>query len=186
EDAAGARDRGRARHKEALDGSAILARTTHRRGSSMKPAAAALVFAIGLAGPARAAAPVDITYGYHPYWTGAWYGVILKKKELWKKYLPAGSKVKFEPHLTGPPMINAMLADKMHIGTMGDMPSLVLTTKGKIADLRLVSVTMFSIGRHCERLMVSKSAPDFTDYNQVAQWLNGKPFVYHRGTCPNH
>jgi hypothetical protein len=29
------------------------------------------------------------------------------------------------------------------------MPSLVLTTKGKIADLRLVSVTMFSNGRHC-------------------------------------
>ncbi|MBI3716939.1 MAG: nitrate ABC transporter substrate-binding protein, partial [Betaproteobacteria bacterium] len=68
-------------------------------------------------GSAYAAQPVDITYGYHPYWTGAWYGVILKNKELWKKYLPPGSKVKFEPHLTGPPMINAMLANKMQIGT---------------------------------------------------------------------
>ena len=99
----------------------------------MKATAAAFVLGISLANTAGAAAPVDITYGYHPYWTGAWYGVILKQKELWKKYLPAGSKVKFEPHLTGPPMINAMLADKMHIGTMGDMPSLVLTTKSKIA-----------------------------------------------------
>lgn len=151
----------------------------------MKATAAAFVFGIALAGAASAAAPVDITYGYHPYWTGAWYGVILKQKELWKKHLPAGSKVKFEPHLTGPPMINAMLADKMHIGTMGDMPSLVLTTKGKIADLRLVSVTMFSNGRHCERLMVSKSAPDFQDFKAATQWLNGKPFAYHRGTCAN-
>jgi NitT/TauT family transport system substrate-binding protein len=68
---------------------------------------------------------------------------------------------------------------------MGDMPSLVLTTKSKIADLRLVSVTMFSNGRHCERLMVSKSAPDFKDWKEAAQWLNGKPFAYHRGTCAN-
>ena len=148
--------------------------------------AVAFIVGVFLAGAAAAApAPVDITYGYHPYWTGAWYGVILKNKELWKKYLPPGSRVKFEPHLTGPPMINAMLADKMQIGTMGDMPSLVLTTKGKIADLRLVSVTMFSPGRHCERLVVAKNAPDFKDYKQAAQWLNNKPFAYHRGTCAN-
>jgi NitT/TauT family transport system substrate-binding protein len=134
---------------------------------------------------ARAAEPVDITYGYHPYWTGAWYGVILKKTGLWKKYLPPGSTVKFEPHLTGPPMINAMLANKMDIGTMGDMPSLVLTTKHKIADLRLVSVTMFSHGRHCERLMVSKSAPEFKTVQEATAWLSGKPFAYHRGTCAN-
>ena len=89
----------------------------------------AMIAVVGLVRPALTAEPVQITYGYHPYWTGAWYGVILKKKELWKKYLPPGSTVRFEPHLTGPPMINAMLADKMQIGTMGDMPSLVLTTK---------------------------------------------------------
>lgn len=146
---------------------------------------AASVAGIGLSRPAQAEGPVEITYGYHPYWTGAWYGVILKKKELWKKYLPSGSAVKFEPHLTGPPMINAMLANKMQIGTMGDMPSLVLTTKQKIADLRLVSVTMFSNGHHCERIVVSKNAPDFKDFKEAARWLSGKPFAYHKGTCAN-
>jgi len=35
-----------------------------------------------------AAEAVDITYGYHPYWTGGWNGVIIKHKELHKKYLP--------------------------------------------------------------------------------------------------
>lgn len=145
----------------------------------------AIALGVGAGGTALAAQPVDITYGYHPYWTGAWYGVIVKKKELWKKYLPAGSKVKFEPHLTGPPMINAMLADKMQIGTMGDMPSLVLTTKGKIADLRLVAVTMYSNGMNCEKILVSRSAPDFKDYKDAMRWLSGKPFAYHKGTCVN-
>lgn len=145
----------------------------------------AIVLGAGFSATAFAAPPVEITYGYHPYWTGAWYGVIVKKKELWKKYLPAGSKVKFEPHLTGPPMINAMLADKMQIGTMGDMPSLVLTTKGKIADLRLVSVTMFSNGNNCNKLLVGKNAPQFADYKEAMKWMSGKPFAYHKGTCTN-
>jgi hypothetical protein len=122
----------------------------------------AMIAVVGLVRPALTAEPVQITYGYHPYWTGAWYGVILKKKELWKKYLPPGSTVRFEPHLTGPPMINAMLADKMQIGTMGDMPSLVLTTKQKIADVRLVSVTMFSNGQTCNKFLVGKNARSST------------------------
>ena len=77
---------------------------------------------------AGAAEPVNITYGYHPYWTGGWNGVIIKHKNLWQKHLPAGSTVKFEAHLTGLPMVNALLANKMQIGTMGDMPSFVATT----------------------------------------------------------
>lgn len=145
----------------------------------------AMAVAAGTGGTAVAAQPVDITYGYHPYWTGAWYGVILKKQELWKKYLPSGSKVKFEPHLTGPPMINAMLADKMQIGTMGDMPSLVLTTKGKIADLRLVSVTMYSKSMNCPKILVGRNAPDFKDYKEAMKWMSGKPYAYHKGTCAN-
>jgi len=44
---------------------------------------------------ARAEGAVDITYGYHPYWTGGWSGVIIKEKGLWKKYLPPGSTVRF-------------------------------------------------------------------------------------------
>ena len=40
---------------------------------------AAILAVTGVTCPAPAAEPVQITYGYHPYWTGAWYGVILKK-----------------------------------------------------------------------------------------------------------
>ena len=32
-----------------------------------------------------AAEPVDITYGYHPYWTGGWNGVIIKTQRVTQK-----------------------------------------------------------------------------------------------------
>jgi len=148
-------------------------------------AAVTLALATVAAAAATAAEPVHITYGYHPYWTGGWNGVVIKHKELWKKYLPAGSTVRFEPHLTGPPMVNAMLANKMQIGTMGDMPSLVATTKRSIGDIRLVSVPMYSRGQHCAKILVRKDAPDFKTYQEAMTWLNGKPFALHRGTCVN-
>jgi hypothetical protein len=31
-------------------------------------------------GAVQAAEPVNITYGYHPYWTGGWTGVVINKK----------------------------------------------------------------------------------------------------------
>jgi len=136
-------------------------------------------------GPTKAAEPLTITYGYHPYWTGGWNGVIIKQKELWKKHLPEGSKVNFEAHLTGPPMVNALLADKMQIGTMGDMPSFVATTKRRIADVRLVSVPMFSNGQNCNKILVSASAPEFASHAEAMEWISGRPFAVHRGTCAN-
>jgi NitT/TauT family transport system substrate-binding protein len=142
-----------------------------------------LLLAVCAAG--HAAEPVNITYGYHPYWTGGWNGVIIKAKDLWKKYLPPGSQVRFEPHLTGPPMVNAMLADRMQIGTMGDMPSLVATTKGSIGDIRLVSVPMYSKGQNCPKIVVRKDAPEFKSQPEAMKWLTGKPFAVHRGTCAN-
>ena len=140
---------------------------------------------LGIGSFAGAAEPVHITYGYHPYWTGGWTGVVIKHRELWKKYLPKGSTVKFEAHLTGPPMVNALLADKMQIGTMGDMPSLVATTKKRQGDIRLVSVPMFSNGQNCNKLVVRKDAPDFKSPMEAMQWLNGKKIAVHRGTCAN-
>lgn len=146
---------------------------------------AAIMLAAFATLPSIAAADLKITYGYHPYWTGGWNGVIIKAKGLWKKHLPEGTKVTFEPHLTGPPMVNALLANKMQIGTMGDMPSLVATTKGRIADVRLVSVPMFSMGQQCNKILVRKDAPDFKTVEEASAWMNGRNFAVHRGTCAN-
>jgi ABC-type nitrate/sulfonate/bicarbonate transport system substrate-binding protein len=134
---------------------------------------------------ARAEGPANITYGYHPYWVGGWSGVVIKAKGLWKKYLPPGSTVRFEPYLTGPPMVAALLSNKMQIGTMGDMPSLVATTKFKIADIRLVSVPMYSNGQVCNKLLVRKDAPQFKNYNEAMKWMSGHSFAVHKGTCAN-
>ncbi|BEQ16095.1 ABC transporter substrate-binding protein [Desulfoferula mesophila] len=148
-----------------------------------------LLFSAALVGagltPAQAAEPVEITYGYHPYWTGGWSGVVIKQMGLWKKYLPKGSVVHFEAHLTGPPMVNALLADKMQVGTMGDMPSLVATTKKKQGDIRLVSVPMISNGQNCNLIVVRKDAPDFKSPEEAIKWMNGKLVAVHRGTCAN-
>lgn len=148
--------------------------------------ALAAVVALGMPSqPAFATEPVNITYGYHPYWTGGWNGVIIKNQGLWKKHLPPGSTVNFEAHLTGPPMVNALLANKMQIGTMGDMPSLVATTKRSVADVRLVSVPMFSNGQNCNKILVRKDAPDFKTHQEAMDWIGGKDFAVHRGTCAN-
>lgn len=147
---------------------------------------AAFATMIGAANPAGASPPVHITYGYHPYWTGGWNGVVIKRMELWKKYLPAGSTVRFEPYLTGPPMVNAMLANKMQIATMGDMPSLVATARRDVGDLRLVSVPMYSAGQQCNKIVVRKNAPDFATYADAMKWMNGKPFAVNRGTCTHN
>lgn len=63
-----------------------------------------------------------------------------KNLELWKQYLPKGSSVDFDPHLTGSPIVSAVLAGKMHIGTMGDMPALIAVSRKEHGDVRLASV----------------------------------------------
>jgi NitT/TauT family transport system substrate-binding protein len=68
---------------------------------------------------------------------------------------------------------------------MGDMPSLVATTKRNIADIRLVSTPMFSNGQNCNKIVVPVDAPDFASVEEAAKWLDGKPFAVHRGTCAN-
>lgn len=155
--------------------------------SALRRMLAGAVFAAAAMGgsAAYAADPVTITYGYHPYWTGGWAGVIIKAQELWKKHLPEGSDVRFEAHLTGPPMVNALLADKMQIGTMGDMPSLVATTRRDIGDVRLVSVGMFSEGQNCNKLLVARDAPEFESVEEAVEWISGGPIAVHRGTCAN-
>jgi NitT/TauT family transport system substrate-binding protein len=68
---------------------------------------------------------------------------------------------------------------------MGDMPSFVATTKKKIGDVRLVSVPMFSNGQNCNKILVSKDAPNFKSHSEAMEWLSGRNFAVHRGTCAN-
>ncbi|MEW6660897.1 MAG: ABC transporter substrate-binding protein [Bacillota bacterium] len=128
--------------------------------------------------------PVDITVGFFPSWVGGWSGVVVKNRELWKKYLPAGSKVTWDVQVVGPPIVTNLMANKSQIGYMGDMPALVATTKRDVADLRIVEVNLFSKGQICSILVARSDAPDFNSPTEAVQWLDGKTIgVSGKGSC---
>ncbi|MHB8618657.1 MAG: ABC transporter substrate-binding protein, partial [Chloroflexota bacterium] len=131
--------------------------------------------------------PVHVTIGYFPSWIGGWSGVIIKKKDLWKKYLPAGSTVTWDKQLVGPPIVNAMLANKEQIGYLGDIPAFVATTKRSQADIRIVETNLYSPGQICSIMLVSPSAPNFANPQDAIKWLDGKTVaVAGRGSCGDH
>ncbi len=126
--------------------------------------------------------PIHLTVGFQPYFTPAWSGVVLKGKEFWKKYLPAGSTVEFQVGLQGAVIVGQMLADKQQIGYLGDMPALTITNKEKVADVRLVGVTGTST-QSCDIVFVRKEAPEFKSAEEAAKWLNGKTVASGHGSC---
>jgi NitT/TauT family transport system substrate-binding protein len=151
----------------------------------MRYAAGAAMFAAGLLayGPLSAAEPVNLTVGYQPYDTISYSAAVIRAKELWKKYLPPGSKVEFESALQGSIIVNAMVADKQQIGYLGDMPAVVVTTKLKQAPVRLVANLGFSAGQRCNVIMVRTDAPAFKSADEAVKWLDGKVVATPKGSC---
>jgi NitT/TauT family transport system substrate-binding protein len=157
--------------------------------SGLLPLAAAAAVLMMSLGAVRAAdldfgkmgSPVHLVVGYQPYGTENLDAVVMRAKELWKKYLPPGSTVDMQVALQGSLIVNAMLAGKQHIGHMGDMPSVIATTKEKVADVRIVGVN--SVDPMCQYLLVRKDAPAFKSAKEGFQWLNGKVLAAPRGSC---
>lgn len=145
----------------------------------------ALIVACGLmmAIPSSSSAAQKIVVGYQAYSTEYYSAQIIKEKELWKKYLPAGTEVVFENALQGSVIVNALVADKQHIGYLGDMPSVIVTTKPEIAPIKLVANTAFSAGQYCNLLMVRADAPKFANYEDAVKWLQGKAVATPKGSC---
>lgn len=132
---------------------------------------------------AVSAEPVRIVVGYQPWYAQTTTAIVIRALDLWKKFLPAGTEVEIQASLQGPVIINNMLADKMQIGYLGDMPGIVATTKEQVADIRLVAVSGFSMGQICHLLLVRKEAPAFKTAHEAAQWLNGKIVAAPKGGC---
>src|SRR5258707_10685358 len=117
--------------------------------------------------------PVKLVVGYQPYYTESWSGVVMRSKKFYEKYLPKGSKVEFQIGLQGAIIVNNMLAGKQHIGYMGDMPSIVSTTKQDVADIRLVAAVGFGQDQ-CNIFLARKDAPAFASAQEALRWLDGK------------
>ncbi|HEU4351671.1 MAG TPA: ABC transporter substrate-binding protein [Burkholderiales bacterium] len=126
--------------------------------------------------------PVTVVVGYQPYYTQSWSGVVMRGKKFYEKYLPKGSNVEFQIGLQGAIIVNNMLAGKQHIGYMGDMPSIVSTTKTEVADVRLVANLGLGYDQ-CNIFLARNDAPNFPDANAALRWLDGKTVAVPKGSC---
>jgi sulfonate transport system substrate-binding protein len=153
--------------------------------------AAALLFAGSLAAAPTMAAdldfgkpgdPVELVIGFQPYYTESWSGVVMKNKKFYEKYLPKGSKVDFQIGLQGAIIVNNMLAGKQHIGYMGDMPSIVSTTKADTADVRIVGTLGLGFDQ-CNIFLARTDAPKFATPVEAIKWLDGKQVAVPKGSC---
>jgi NitT/TauT family transport system substrate-binding protein len=127
-------------------------------------------------------APVKLVVGYQPYYTQSWSGVVMRGKKFYEKYLPKGSEVEFQVGLQGAIIVNNMLAGKQHIGYMGDMPSIVSTTKQEVADIRIVGTLGLGYDQ-CNIFLVRNDAPKFAKPEDFLKWLNGKQVAVPKGSC---
>lgn len=125
--------------------------------------------------------PIHLVVGYQPYATLTWDGAVLRKKEYWKKYLPAGSTVTFQIGLAGAIIVNQMLAGKQQVGWLSATPAIIASTKQSVADIRLVGVV--DQDNLCNIALVRADAPKFKNSKEALQWLNGKTVAVPQGSC---
>jgi NitT/TauT family transport system substrate-binding protein len=152
------------------------------RGLALLVAVAAALGAWPGAVTPASAQEKSFTVGYFPTWIGAWPVVIAKKKGLYAKHLPPGTKVNWDLQVVGPPIVNNMLAGKTDIGYFADFPAIVASTKRNIQDIRVVATNSWSAGQLCRVLLVRSDAPPFANPGEVLKWLNGKTVAVTRGT----
>src|SRR5215469_2473206 len=126
--------------------------------------------------------PIDLVIGYQPYYTESWSGVIMRSKKFYEKYLPKGSKVEFQVGLQGAIIVNGMLAGKVDIGYVGDMPAIVSTSHSNVRDIRIVSVLGLGYDQ-CNAFLVRVDAPKFQSPEEGIKWLDGKTVAVPKGSC---
>jgi NitT/TauT family transport system substrate-binding protein len=125
---------------------------------------------------------IDLVIGYQPYYTESWSGLIMRDQKFYEKYLPKGSTVNFQVGLQGAIIVNGMLAGKVDIGYVGDMPGIVSTSHADVRDLRIVSVLGIGYDQ-CNVFLVRNDAPDFKSPEEAIKWLNGKTVAVPKGSC---
>jgi NitT/TauT family transport system substrate-binding protein len=130
----------------------------------------------------KAGEPIELVIGYQPYYTESWSGVIMRDKKFYEKYLPKGSNVSFQVGLQGAIIVNGMLAGKVDIGYVGDMPGIVSTSHPEVRDVRIVSVLGLSYDQ-CNIFLVRTDAPEFKSPEEAIKWLDGKSVAVPKGSC---
>jgi NitT/TauT family transport system substrate-binding protein len=141
------------------------------------PASAAAVKDYGKPGEA-----INLVIGYQPYYTESWSGVVMRDKKFYEKYLPKGSKVEFQIGLQGAIIVNGMLAGKVDVGYVGDMPAIVSTSHAEVRDVRMVAAV--GLGQdQCNNFLVRTDAPKFKSPEEAIKWMDGKHVAVPKGAC---
>jgi NitT/TauT family transport system substrate-binding protein len=105
-------------------------------------------------------------------------GIVIKELGLMEKYLPKTGqykdvkfKIDWQNFTSGPPITNGMMADKIHIGMMGDYPLLVNGATGQQTrnETQLVAIIAYNQYGGGNGMVVHKDSP----YYELAD-LKGK------------
>jgi NitT/TauT family transport system substrate-binding protein len=162
---------------KSLTFSALIAFSASVAAFSASPARAAAVKEYGKPGE-----PIELVIGYQPYYTESWSGVIMRDKKFYEKYLPKGSSVSFQVGLQGAIIVNGMLAGKVDVGYVGDMPGIVSTSHPEVRDIRIVSVLGLGYDQ-CNVFLVRTDAPKFGSPDEALKWLDSKTVAVPKGSC---
>jgi NitT/TauT family transport system substrate-binding protein len=82
---------------------------------------------------------LTVVIGYQPL-TPTWGVAVVTGGQLWKPYLP-NIEIERSDFMSGMPLVNNMLAGKIDIGYIGDMPAIVLGSKSDLQPTHFVAVT---------------------------------------------
>ena len=126
--------------------------------------------------------PIELVIGYQPYYTESWSGVIMRDKKFYEKHLPKGSTVTFQIGLQGAIIVNGMIAGKVDVGYVGDMPAIVSTSHADVRDIRIVSVLGLGYDQ-CNIFLTRTDAPKFNSPDEALKWLDGKTVAVPKGSC---
>ena len=97
-------------------------------------------------------------------------GIVIKELGLLEKYLPKTGKYKdvkyaleWQNFTSGPPITNGMMANKIHIGMMGDYPLLVAGATGQQTknEVQLVAIIAYNAYGGGNGIVVHKDSPYF-------------------------
>ena len=97
-------------------------------------------------------------------------GIVIKEMKLLEKYLPttgkyhgATYKIDWQNFTSGPPVTNGMMANRIHIGMMGDYPLLVNGATGQQSknETQLVAIIAYNAFGAGNGLVVHKDSPYF-------------------------
>src|SRR6201988_2001698 len=112
-------------------------------------------------------------------------GTVIRQLHLFEKYLPTSGKyadIKFElewqKFTSGPPVTNAMMANKLQFGMMGDYPLIVngfTFENNPESKSRLIAVAAYSLSGSGNGIVVHKDSP-YYDLSDLKGKLVSVPF----------